>query len=113
MSTALGDKGERLAETFLRSKGMEVLERNFRRRFGEIDLVVRDGDAVVFVEVKYRSGTSFGLAQEMVSPKKRRKIVRTAAAYIQSRALDCPIRFDVVAVNGDIIEHIESAFDAF
>ena len=113
MSSALGAKGERIAEAHLRSKGMKIIERNFRRRFGEIDLIARDGDAVVFVEVKYRSGAAFGLAQEAVGAAKRRKIIAAARAYLQTRDLDCPARFDVVAVSGDRIEHFESAFDAF
>ncbi len=79
---------------------MRVLERNFRCRGGEIDIVARDGEAIVFVEVKERSGTSHGTAVEAVTPTKRRRIVRAARIYAAIAGLtEGLLRFDVVAID--------------
>ncbi len=94
----LGDEGERLAEVFLRSKGYEILARNYRTRMGEIDLIARDGDEVVFVEVKARRGSAFGYPEEAVDTKKLRKLFRTAERYLQEFDLETAYRFDVVAI---------------
>jgi len=107
-----GLKAERAAEEFLKARGYAILDRNFRTRFGEIDLVARDGDMVVFVEVRFRSRDDFGSAQETVGREKQHRIVRTAQAYAQSRGLDAALRFDVVAVSPRGCEHFPDAFDA-
>ena len=111
MSREAGARAEREAEGYLRERGMRVLARNFRTRFGEIDLVVQDGETVVFVEVRARSSDAFGSPQETVTAAKRRRIIRTAMAYAQSRCLDAPLRFDVVALSPQGILHIPAAFD--
>jgi putative endonuclease len=118
MSTKiLGERGERLAEDFLKAKGYKILERNFRIKLGEIDLVARDGDCVCFIEVKTRA--SFDTPQEAVSLPKQRKLVRIAYAYLKMKfdAIDVRARFDVVGIedNGQgpaRIELIENAFEA-
>ena len=112
MSTEAGARAERAAEEFLKSRGWRILERNYRTRLGEIDLVARDGDTVVFVEVRARSSTAFGTPQETVTREKRRRLVRTAQAYAQSRRLDVPLRFDVVAFSPEGTLHIPGAFEA-
>ena len=112
MSREAGARAERLAEEFLRERGMRILARNFRTRFGEIDLVAQDGETVVFVEVRSRSSDAFGTPQETVTVAKRRRIIRTARAYAQSRSLDAPLRFDVVALSPQGTLHIPGAFDA-
>ena len=112
MSQEAGARAERQAEEFLKARGMRILARNFRTRFGEIDLVAQDGETVVFVEVRARSSGAFGAAQETVTLAKRRRIIRTAAAYAQSRRLDAPLRFDVVALSPQGTLHIPAAFDA-
>lgn len=112
MSREKGAQAEEAAARFLEDKGCVILDRNFRSKFGELDLVVRDGDTVAFVEVRSRSDASYGSARETVGPAKRRKIIKAAQYYIQRKVLDCPMRFDVIAIDGSSIEHIPNAFDA-
>ena len=96
-----GREGEACAETLLTAKGFVVLARNYRTRGGEVDLICRDGDTVVFVEVKARQAGSLARPDEAVTPAKRRKIVKAATAYLSEGGLwDQPCRFDVVAVVG-------------
>ncbi|MDE2038700.1 MAG: YraN family protein [Elusimicrobia bacterium] len=109
-SRELGDQAEERAAAYLAGRGYRILERNFRCRMGELDIIARSGDTVVFVEVRRRSSARFGLPQETVGPAKRRKLLRAAAFYAQQRGLDCPQRFDVVAEGPDGLEHIENAF---
>ena len=94
-----GEKGERLAVRFLRRRGYRIVERNYRCRRGEIDLVALDGDEVVFVEVKTRSGTAFGSPAEAVTRTKRRRLAHAARDYCNRRHLAEPCcRCDVVAI---------------
>lgn len=96
---ALGHIGERLASEALMSKGYCILERNFRCRYGEIDLVAEDKQDLVFVEVKARRGVSFGLPEDALTIQKRRKLIEVASYYLDLHA--CPDRswrIDVVAV---------------
>ncbi len=95
----LGRTGERLATAHLVRLGYEVLEQNFRCRYGEIDLVARHGQDLVFVEVKTRRGTAFGLPEEAVTMRKRQKILQAVACYHERHSSDdCSWRVDVVAV---------------
>ena len=107
-----GQKAEELAAAFLQAKGLTVLERNFRAKVGEIDLIAQDGDEVVFVEVRARASKDFGGAAASVDGAKRRKLIRAAALWLQARGWDGACRFDVVALDGGRIEHLPSAFDA-
>lgn len=113
---ALGREGERLAALFLERQGLVIVERNFRTRSGEIDLIARDKKELVFVEVKSRSGTDFGSALEAVGPRKCQQIVRVAKEYLLKHdGFDQPIRFDVIGILlGDRaqFDHIKNAFDA-
>ena len=103
----LGKRGELLADKFLERKGYEVIEKNFRCRLGEIDLVAREGGEIVFVEVKCRSGTAFGFPEDQISWKKQKKLWRLAEFYLKSRRRDQPARIDIVAillnVKGDLL----------
>ncbi len=115
MSKILGTKGERLAEEFLRKKGYEILERNFRYDRAEIDLIVKKESTVVFCEVKTRKSDVFGVGEDAVDPKKRNQIRKAAEGYISGRGLeDSEFRFDVIVV--DVAEYstrirvIEDAF---
>jgi putative endonuclease len=115
----LGAAGEEAAAAWLQAHGYGILARNTRTRYGEIDLVARAGDLVVFVEVKSRTSTRFGHPTEAIAPHKRRRLARLAAAFVQSRRLgDCQVRFDAVAVYVDAtgrvraIEHVPDAFRA-
>lgn len=107
-----GQKAEELAAAFLQAKGLSVLERNFRAKVGEIDIVAKDGDEVVFVEVRARASKDFGGAAASVDGAKRRKLIRAAALWLQARGWDGACRFDMVALDGGRIEHMPAAFDA-
>ncbi len=110
-----GERGEAEATRFLENKGHCVLERNYRSGRGEIDIITRDGDTLVFVEVKSGSSTAFGDPEDRVTDRKRRQIGKVAAAYLSEREpgeIDC--RFDVVSVvrsgGRTEIRHFENAF---
>ncbi|MDE2512232.1 MAG: YraN family protein [Elusimicrobia bacterium] len=107
-----GQKAEDQAAAFLQAQGYRLVERNFRAKVGEIDLIMRDGDEIVFVEVRARRSHGFGGAAASVDGAKRRKVTRTAALWLQARSWDGPCRFDVVALDGAKIEHIPDAFTA-
>lgn len=112
-----GEAGESLACRHLEGLGYRILARNFRCRSGEIDVIARDGDVTVFVEVKDRGGRSHGEGHESVTLGKRRRVVRAARLYAASHGLsEQPIRFDVVSIErgsgGDAIRHDQSAFDS-
>lgn len=96
----------------LLSKGVKIVERNFRCRQGEIDIVGIDGAYLVFFEVKYRSSASRGSAAEAVGHAKQKRICRVADYYrmIHQCAEDTPIRFDVVAIDGEKFTWIKDAF---
>jgi putative endonuclease len=95
-----------------------VLARNFRCRSGEVDVVARDGETTVFVEVKERAGATHGEACDAVTPGKRRRIVRAARIYASARGLsESPLRFDVVSIDWaddgrPRIRHDAAAFDS-
>ena len=110
--------GESLALKHLKARGYRILAQNYRARRGEIDLIARDGEFVVFVEVKTRRSLKFGVPQAAVTLQKQRQISKVALAYLQSRnLLDTLCRFDVIAIHLSPqlellkLEQIESAFD--
>lgn len=112
-----GRKGEEEACVFLAGKGLRVLEKNYMIRGGEIDIIARDGDTVVFVEVKRRSSLRKGRPAESVTPAKQRKIIMAALHYLKKKKLhDLRLRFDVVEIvnsnGGTDIRLIENAFGA-
>jgi len=108
--------GEEAAARALEAEGLRLLERRWRRRFGEIDLIAERGDLVVFVEVKTRLGPRYGDPAAAVTPRKRQRMARVAQAYLQLRGwADRPCRFDVVEVRGDgagefRVRHLADAF---
>lgn len=96
---AIGDSGERDAVLFLERQGFAILDRNYTYHHGEVDVVAKDGDDLVFVEVKLRRTTRFGLPEEAVTPAKQELIRRTAEGYVQEKKLNnISCRFDVVAI---------------
>lgn len=112
----LGDRGERAAARHLRRQGLRVLRRGYRTRHGEVDLIARDGDTVVFVEVKVRRS---GVPAEAVTPEKQRRITLAALHFLRRYGLlESRSRFDVVAIlwpdpNGQPqIHHYPHAFEA-
>lgn len=111
-----GEAGERLACEHLERIGFEILQRNFRCRSGEVDVIAREGDATVFVEVKDRAGPSHGEGFEGVTFGKRRRIIRAARLYAAAHGLsDSPLRFDVVSIDRSTgrprVRHDRGAFD--
>ena len=114
--TARADTGtdaELLACAYLQKCGLNLLARNFRSPRGEIDLIMQDGEFLVFVEVRYRRSDAFGSAAETVSAAKRARIVTTADYYLQRQPAEPPCRFDVIAVGGNAPHRIEWIQDAF
>jgi len=114
---ALGKTGEDLACAELEKRGYAIVARRYRRRGGEIDIIAREGETMVFVEVKAREGHAFGEAAEAVTAFKRRRISQIALDYVTRRHLsNKPCRFDVVSIHFDAgrpqIEVFRNAFDA-
>jgi len=112
---SVGARGEEAAAAWYESQGYEILERNWTRREGEVDLIVRRGRAVAFVEVKTRTTDAFGTGAEAVLPAKQRRIRRLASRWLaeltpaSGRAL-VDLRFDVVDITAGDIDVIEDAF---
>ncbi len=98
---ALGKTGEDLAVEELERRGYAILARRYRTRHGEIDIVARDGETTVFVEVKVRATAECGTAAEAVTPEKQRRLASMAVDFLaRNRLMDRPCRFDVVAIDG-------------
>lgn len=112
----LGRRGERIAERFLTDAGLDILDRNWRCPIGELDLVARDGDETVFVEVKTRSGEGFGHPFEAITPVKLARLRRLAAAWCDAHpGRGERIRIDAIAVVAPragvvVVEHLERVF---
>lgn len=109
---AAGCEAEERACAHLRRRGLTLLERNFRCRRGEIDLIMRDGSTVVFVEVRYRRNARFGDSAETVDVRKQHRLLAAAQTYLQRNAHQTPCRFDVVAITGTELQWITNAFEA-
>lgn len=103
---------ESVAVRFLEQQGYRIKERNYRCRFGEIDIIAAEDTCLCFIEVKYRSGVSFGYPSEAVDERKQQKIRLTAGYYQMQHGLgeDALCRFDVVEIVGDRIRVIRNAF---
>jgi putative endonuclease len=98
----LGKTGEALAAEELERRGYAILDQRYRTRHGEIDIIARDGDTIVFVEVKVRRTAEKGTAAEAVTPHKQRRLVAMAVDYLARHGLhERPCRFDVVAIDGE------------
>jgi putative endonuclease len=116
MRIRTGKRGEELAAAYLTKAGYRIVERNYRCRFGEIDIVAEEGETLVFIEVKSRRSVAYGEPQLAVSHQKQKKISRIAMHYLQERQFHHRFaRFDVVAVkllpSGNRIEIIPNAFE--
>ena len=107
-----GSHYETMAAEYLKNKGYEIILQNFFSKNGEIDIIAKDTDNLVFCEVKYRSNTRYGLPEEAVDYRKQDKIRKTAAYYLYRNnfPVETRVRFDVIAVLGEKITHIEDAF---
>jgi putative endonuclease len=105
-----GLAGESRAVQYLEKQGMRLVHRRYRAAGGEADIIMRDGDALVFVEVKLRHTGTSGEGLMAVTVKKQRRIVKTALYYLAEHDHEGPVRFDVVEVTADGIQHIKNAF---
>lgn len=106
-----GQTGEQMATKYLQKLGYKILQRNFVAPHGEIDIIAKDGDYIVFVEVKRRKSTAYGLPREAVTPQKQRTIALCAKLWLaQNKLYGSPTRFDVVGILNDEITHLKDAF---
>lgn len=108
----IGREAEDRALGFLEQKGLRLIERNYRSRFGEIDLIMREGSTIVFIEVRYRRSKAFGGASHSVTSAKQQRLLATAEQFLQQHAPQLPARMDVLALEGNEIEWIKNAFEA-
>ncbi|MCM1119081.1 MAG: YraN family protein [bacterium] len=108
----IGKDREDIAAAYLEHQGVAIRERNYRCQSGEIDLIGRDQEYLVFIEVKYRSSADMGHPEEAVGPSKRRRICRTADyyRYVKRIPQNTAIRYDVIAIEGEQIRWIKNAF---
>lgn len=104
---------ERKAADYLKKQGLFILKYNYRCRLGEIDLIARDGEYIVFVEVKYRKNNSSGAAMDAVNPAKQKTICKVARYFlaVEYHNVDLPCRFDVAGIDGDKIHWVKNAFE--
>lgn len=113
----LGEQGERQAARYLKKKGYKVVTANYRCKYGEIDLIARDADILIFIEVKTRTSTDFGVPGAAVDYRKQQQISKVAHHYlITHHNDDVDVRFDVISIlsprgQKTEIEHISDAFD--
>ncbi len=114
---ARGAAIERIAARWLEQQGLTLLGQNQHAKGGELDLVMQDGDTLVFVEVKHRETTRYGHPLETVTAQKQRHLVHAARVYLHRQQLSCPCRFDILAAIGTppalTFEWVKAAFDAF
>ena len=109
-SQAEGQAGENLALDYLKIQGLVLLERNFRCRSGEIDLIMQHDDMLVFVEVRKRSSSHYGGAAASINRNKQSRLISAAHIYLQRYRHPPPCRFDVVAIDQDNVSWIKDAF---
>ncbi|MFN0116842.1 MAG: YraN family protein [Elusimicrobiota bacterium] len=110
----LGKEGETKALEFLENKGFKLIEKNYRCREGEVDLICQDKNTIVFVEVKNRTSETYGLPQEAVTLNKKRKMIKAALTFLQEKNMwDQSVRFDVVSVGSEKLTHFRGAFGGF
>lgn len=105
--TSKGNDAEQRAATFLQQHNLVLLEKNYRCRFGEIDLIMRDDDTVVFIEVRMRTNPHYGGAAASITPTKQTKLIRAARHYLAAHDDDFPCRFDAILISGERENEIE------
>ena len=114
-TSALGSEGEEVAVRFLKKKRYGIIARNYKTPIGEIDIIAKDGDTIVFVEVKTRANDIFGYPFEAVNQNKRRKLKNLALLYLKKQRKELPVRFDVISIfcGQDGRKELEHIIDAF
>ncbi len=106
-----GVLGEDAACKYLQNKGMVLLEKRYHSPYGEIDLVMQDGNTLVLVEVKMRRNASIEACSYAITPKKQQRLCMTARCYLAEHPIDAPVRFDALLIARDEILHIINAFE--
>lgn len=109
---SLGAEKEELAIAYIKEQGAELLEKNFYFHGGELDLVVKDGEYLCFIEVKYRKSSSYGYPEEAVTAAKQKKIIQGAKVFLYQNKYpsDTPCRFDVISIYKENISWMKDAF---
>lgn len=110
-----GAQAEQWAAQYLQQQGLKPVTQNFRSRFGEVDLIMREGATLVFIEVRLRHNANFGGAAASIDARKQQRIIRTAQHYLASLGHTPPCRFDVVLMDdaqGHDVQWLRNAFDA-
>ena len=120
-AVTIGDLGEKYAAEYMEKHGYKIVGRNYHSKFGEIDIIARKDEYIIFCEVKARRSVAFGYPSEYVDFRKRQKIIKTAYKYIEENNIESAVRFDVCEIfhtetaNGEIklesINYIEGAFE--
>ena len=106
----LGFFGESRAVKFLKKSGYKILHRNFRCPFGEVDIIAQKDDVLCFVEVKTRSSDYFGEPNQAVDRTRKSRYINSARYYFTDREIDCTVRFDIIEITKEGVNHIENAF---
>ena len=107
-----GQHAEQRAAEYLLARGLKLVEKNYHCRFGEIDLILRDGGTLVFVEVRSRDSNQFGGAAASIDARKQHKLIATAQHYLAQLPRTPPCRFDALLFHGEQIEWLQNAFGA-
>lgn len=110
-----GAQAEQWAAQYLSGQGLQLVEQNYRSRYGEIDLIMRDGETLVFIEVRMRSHAGYGGAAGSIDAHKQQRLIRTAQHYLAGLAHTPPCRFDAVLMSdtqGSEVRWLKHAFDA-
>lgn len=108
----LGKNGEKRARKYLKRSGWKIVEKNFKSPFGEVDIIAKKGDILAFIEVKTRLTDTFGAPSEAVTPARQRRYIQAAKFYFAGREIDCTVRFDIIEIFQDKLNHLENAFTA-
>lgn len=108
-----GEKAEQLACSYLLNQGLQLIDKNFHSKYGELDIIMRDQKTLVIVEVRFRKSNKYGSAEESITKKKQSRIIATTEYYLLKNNISSPIRFDVVSLSGNNqINWIKNAFQA-
>lgn len=106
----LGFRGESKAAAYLKKQGYEIVARNYKCPFGEVDVIAAKDGVLAFIEVKTRRSDTFGAPNEAVDSKRRGRYKNCVRYYFTGREIDCTVRFDIIEVTKDGVNHIENAF---
>jgi len=108
-----GEKSEQLACRYLLKQGLQLIEKNFRSKYGEIDLIMKDNETLVIIEVRFRKSNKYGGALESISRKKQSRIIATTQYYLSTHKVNSSIRFDAITMSSNTdINWIKNAFTA-